>query len=230
MTPLQCLNRWIKWRVQQLNDQWSVLQYMLDDHPKVVILNWRSSNHCLERLCTLVSTFTFALCSLVYVSHSTNSKAALDILGRLSSYSLFWSCLKKFSLTIGGGGRVCMVGNALDSEHLVEVIHGKLTAVTNKSFWWYQVATRKYWLPVTETAPSVTCSRWLANSAMHICKVVKPWRIFLSQIIKLSTLAKQLDHHIGWTTHSRHIWSGGMPALHSGMVNPFCGMKKLPQF
>ena len=30
----------------------------------------------------------------------------------------------------------------------------------------------------------------------HACKVVKPGRIFLSQMIKLSTVAKQLDHHI----------------------------------
>ena len=30
----------------------------------------------------------------------------------------------------------------------------------------------------------------------HACKVVKPGRIFLSQMIKLSTVAKQLHHHI----------------------------------
>ena len=33
----------------------------------------------------------------------------------------------------------------------------------------------------------------------HACKVVKPGRIFLSQMIKLSTVAKQLDHHIRLT-------------------------------
>ena len=30
----------------------------------------------------------------------------------------------------------------------------------------------------------------------HACKVVKPGRIFLSQMIKLSTVAKKLNHHI----------------------------------
>ena len=30
----------------------------------------------------------------------------------------------------------------------------------------------------------------------HACKVVRPGRIFLSEMIKLSTVAKRLDHHI----------------------------------
>ena len=36
----------------------------------------------------------------------------------------------------------------------------------------------------------------LIGQLSHACKVVKPGRIFLSQMIKLSTVAKQLDHHI----------------------------------
>ena len=36
----------------------------------------------------------------------------------------------------------------------------------------------------------------LTGQLGHACKVVKPGRIFLSQMIKLLTVAKQLDHHI----------------------------------
>jgi len=36
----------------------------------------------------------------------------------------------------------------------------------------------------------------LISQLSHVCKVVKPGRVFLSQMIRLSTVAKQLDHHV----------------------------------
>jgi len=36
----------------------------------------------------------------------------------------------------------------------------------------------------------------LIGQLSHACKVVKPGRVFLSRMIRLSTVAKQLDHHV----------------------------------
>ena len=82
--------------------------------------------------------------------------------------------------------RIVFLGIEIDSERLeMQLPTDKLERLkeTIRSWRGYKACSKRELLSLT-------------GQLSHACKVVKPGKIFLSQLVKLSTVPKQLHHHV----------------------------------